>query len=271
MKRWSLPLAACAAVLIPAIAVLILVTAHDTNPAAANETGPVELSLGVIAAPNVTCDSLDQPDTCTVELGTQFTLTADINARPQDGFSGFQVEVVHEGLVSEDVRFVVPNFVTFPVVGVGTGSLVAGGITSLSPPILKSTYLGTLVEVDLNCTTSPDTFEISLPVQSTDLLNQNGQSIPITTVQRGAEKVADMVIINCAGEPAKICGDVNMDGAMNPLDALLILQLNAGMISTLANESSADVNSSGDVTSVDAALILQATAGLISEGQLDCA
>ncbi len=54
------------------------------------------------------------------------------------------------------------------------------------------------------------------------------------------------------------------------MDASLVLQLKAGMISTLANESNADVNNSGDITSVDAALILQATAGLISTEALDC-
>ena len=109
--------------LIPAIAVLILVTAHDTNPAAANETGSVELSLDVIAAPNVSCSSPTKPVQCLVEAGTQFTLTADLDALPNDGFAGFQIEVDNAGLISKDVRYVVPNFVTFDAVGVGTESL----------------------------------------------------------------------------------------------------------------------------------------------------
>ena len=70
---------------------------------------------------------------------------------------------------------------------------------------------------------------------------------------------------------AKVCGDVNMDGVPNAVDATLVLQLKAGLISSLANESSGDVNNDGSLTSVDASLILQFTAGLIGEGGLSCA
>ena len=68
----------------------------------------------------------------------------------------------------------------------------------------------------------------------------------------------------------KLCGDANEDGGVNAVDVTLILQRNAGLLGSLANESSADVNSSGDVTSVDATLILQFIAGLIIEDDLAC-
>ena len=71
-------------------------------------------------------------------------------------------------------------------------------------------------------------------------------------------------------EPEKVCGDVNMDGVANSVDASLVLQLKAGLISSLPNESSGDVNSDGALTSVDAALLLQFTAGLIGEDALTC-
>ena len=70
--------------------------------------------------------------------------------------------------------------------------------------------------------------------------------------------------------PAKACGDVNDDGRVNAVDAQLVLQFKAGLISSLPNEPSADVNNSGEVTSVDAALILQVEAGLIPLGSLHC-
>ena len=71
-------------------------------------------------------------------------------------------------------------------------------------------------------------------------------------------------------EPEKVCGDVNMDGVANSVDASLVLQLKAGLISSLPNESSGDVNGDGALTSVDAALLLQFTAGLIGEDALTC-
>jgi CSLREA domain-containing protein len=68
----------------------------------------------------------------------------------------------------------------------------------------------------------------------------------------------------------KACGDVNDDGHVNAVDAQLILQLSAGLITTLPNMPSADVNHSGGVNPVDAALILQVEAGLIPQSSLHC-
>ena len=56
---------------------------------------------------------------------------------------------------------------------------------------------------------------------------------------------------------------MNDDGHVNSIDALLILQFDADIITSLPNMRSADVNLNGRVNSVDAALILQYDAGLI--------
>jgi hypothetical protein len=70
--------------------------------------------------------------------------------------------------------------------------------------------------------------------------------------------------------PAKACGDVNDNGSVDAVDAQLVLQYSAGLVTTLANLPSGDVNSSGGVNPVDAALILQVEAGLIPLGSLNC-
>ena len=57
-----------------------------------------------------------------------------------------------------------------------------------------------------------------------------------------------------------LIGDPNGDGVVNSIDALLILQFNAGLVGSLAN---ADANHDGMVNSLDAALVLQFAAGLI--------
>ncbi len=62
---------------------------------------------------------------------------------------------------------------------------------------------------------------------------------------------------------AKALGDVNDDGDVNSIDALLVLQFDAEILAELPNAPSADVNQNGHVNSIDAALILQYDAGLI--------
>lgn len=58
----------------------------------------------------------------------------------------------------------------------------------------------------------------------------------------------------------KALGDVNGDGQVNSIDALLALQFVAGLIGSAPN---ADTNEDGSVNSIDALLILQLVAGLI--------
>ena len=67
-----------------------------------------------------------------------------------------------------------------------------------------------------------------------------------------------------AGLAPPLFGDVNCDESVNSIDAALVLQLNAGLLSSLACADNADVNADGSINSIDAALILQYTAGLVS-------
>lgn len=61
-----------------------------------------------------------------------------------------------------------------------------------------------------------------------------------------------------------LCGDPTNDGVVNSLDALLILQVNAGLtMLPLPATGAADVDNNGSVGARDASLILQYSAGLI--------
>ena len=63
--------------------------------------------------------------------------------------------------------------------------------------------------------------------------------------------------------PVGLMGDVNCDGFINSVDALFVLQLVAGLLTSLYCHDAADVNGNGTINAIDAALILQTTAGLI--------
>jgi len=56
---------------------------------------------------------------------------------------------------------------------------------------------------------------------------------------------------------------VNDDGRVNSIDALLILQFDAELLTNLPNATSGDVNRNGRINAVDALLILQFVARLL--------
>ncbi len=63
--------------------------------------------------------------------------------------------------------------------------------------------------------------------------------------------------------PAGLPGDADCSGRVNAIDATLVLQLGARLISVLPCQTNGDVNRSGTVDSLDAVLILQFAAGLL--------
>jgi alpha-tubulin suppressor-like RCC1 family protein len=64
---------------------------------------------------------------------------------------------------------------------------------------------------------------------------------------------------------AKLLADVNCDGVVDSVDAVLVLQLSAGLIDSLACQSAGDANLDGSIDAIDAALILQFAAGIIED------
>ena len=63
--------------------------------------------------------------------------------------------------------------------------------------------------------------------------------------------------------PAGLLGDVDCNGAVNSIDAALILQHTAGLLGSLPCGENADASGDGNVNAVDAALVLQFSAGLL--------
>ncbi len=57
-------------------------------------------------------------------------------------------------------------------------------------------------------------------------------------------------------------GDVNCNGAVDAIDATLVLQFSAGLLDSPSCAENGDVNGDGSIDALDAALILQAVAGL---------
>jgi len=67
--------------------------------------------------------------------------------------------------------------------------------------------------------------------------------------------------VYCGSQPAR-AGDVNCDGAVTSIDAALVLQYTARLVTTLPCLDNGDMNDDGVVNSIDAFLILEIVAGL---------
>ena len=65
--------------------------------------------------------------------------------------------------------------------------------------------------------------------------------------------------------PTAVTGDADCSGDVNSVDAALILQLAAGLLTGLPCPAGADANEDGRIDPIDAALVLQFVAGLLDE------
>ena len=74
-----------------------------------------------------------------------------------------------------------------------------------------------------------------------------------------------IIVSGAPPPPGGLVGDVNCSGGVDSIDAALVLQLSAGLVSSLACQQNADANGDGSINSIDAALILQFGAGLIDQ------
>ena len=74
-------------------------------------------------------------------------------------------------------------------------------------------------------------------------------------------RMTPVSVLGIDAEP--LLGDVDCSAGRTSIDALLLLQVSAGLLGTLPCPKNADVNGDGSVNSIDAALVLQHIAGLM--------
>jgi hypothetical protein len=91
-----------------------------------------------------------------------------------------------------------------------------------------------------------------------DVRGRTGQ-----VAQELATRMKGVLTGDIAEIAAPLPPDVNCAGGANSLDAAILLQYDAGFISTLRCEFLADANGDGRLDSVDAAIVLQLDAGLL--------
>ena len=155
------------------------------------------------------------------------------------------------------VLLVVVNIDAGTAVG-NTYTLQITGPKPTATPTLTPTATGTLAVI-ATPTLTP-TVTGTLAFTATPTSTPTATSTPLTVAPTNTATTAPPT----ATTPG-LLGDVNCNQAVDAIDAALLLQLIAGLLSSLDCEADADVNLDGNSNSIDVALILQFIAGLLAD------
>ena len=112
--------------------------------------------------------------------------------------------------------------------------------------------------------TSSNTAVAEVNSDGTITAKGNGYAVISASLEKSSQKASIIVLVNSSATSYEL-GDVNMDGKVTAVDAMLALKLALLDNPTDAILGSADVNGDGKITAVDAMRILQYATGEITQ------
>ena len=105
---------------------------------------------------------------------------------------------------------------------------------------------------------------ISFTVYPSELTTPGDYGVYVSSTNQAYTEVASFQVTDSWEKAPYILGDVDMNGSVNSMDALLLLQYKAMLVELNETQKlAADVNSDGEINSIDALTILQINAGII--------
>ena len=221
------------ALLVPLLAVVAALAFASAQQFSATATETVSGMKLQIAGKAASCDSFENPTKCSIEGGEEFTIAVAVESLPAgaSGYIGFQT-LLYYGELRYNPNADIGNEIVWPDSalpvrspgdpGGEEGVVGHGAVSSQTPPLVVSTYLGNVMQLRATCTETAATFPLALivydaaeqPLGSGFRLSEEdgGQTVPVKSTGQAVldldgnpetdaqtVEVADTVEINCAG------------------------------------------------------------------------
>ncbi len=190
---------------IPLMAMLVLAWGQTAAPtASAAGIGP-EMAISV-SGPGVDCSGGE----CDVDLGGEITVTVDVVTAPIEGyvlvqtFIDYGLDLTYVARPEPADEFLWPDAVSEDVIirgDVGAGEITHGGLTGLLPPLPESSYTGTLLEIDLECSDTYSHTAVRLMPLSAGRTSGAAFAFYEGDTQVDVPTKTDSVIVNCGEAP----------------------------------------------------------------------
>lgn len=206
--RWS----RLALLAISLLAVLTVVWGQGLATTAQAEGEGGQMALGV-SGPGVSCDD----EQCEVPLGGSFTLAVDVTEAPEQGYILIQTFINYGTNLTYNMTEAPIDEVIWPDNGgdditlrgsTGPGLITHGALTSLLPPQPISTYVGTIVQLSMDCTDSATQNDVQLLPIGDAVAGPDGSAFSYLNGEQSVDVAPkpDSVTIYC-GEPPVDNGD----------------------------------------------------------------
>ena len=172
-----------------------------TASAHAQETGAMSIAID---GSGVDCDG----DECTVDNGTDFTLTVSADTAPSEGYIGIQTQVLFNELIysptddrEEEIVVAEDGFPGIAVRSVEETMVVHGATTGTSPPFTPSDYTGPIVVLAFACTDEYSRNDVELAPYATDNVLGSGFKLPVIGGVSANVPASDSLLVHCGVPP----------------------------------------------------------------------
>ena len=194
-----------------AMLALVFILAQQLSATASEAAATMSLEVSGQA---VICDAPDSPAECSVDGGEEFTVAVSVDNMPADssGYVGFQT-LLYYGELTYNPNPNIANEVVWPDSALplrspnspgGLEGIVGhGSVTSQTPPLEVSTYIGNVMQLRLVCSATQGSFQLVLiGYDSTE--QPLGSGFRLGDVDGGvtvAAKVRGQAVLDLDGDP----------------------------------------------------------------------